>query len=552
MTLLDTLVQANALARMRDGDATLFSDDPAEQATAAASLGFTTLASDAAALIPELTDFAEEVRSAGITDVVLLGMGGSSLAALVISSAIGSTPGYPTLHVLDTTSPESVAATCDSLDPATTLCIVASKSGGTVEPNALYAVFRERAEKALGAENAGRHFVAITDEGSSLDSLAQDSGFRRVFRAKNTVGGRYSALTHFGLVPAAVIGIDLAEFVERALAVERHLAAAPTDQSDAAALATIMAGAQANGLDKLTLVTSPGLASFGLWVEQLVAESLGKAGTGIVPVPELSSAPPIHAYGEDRLIAVVRFASDDILAAWSGPAAMERALFSFELSDPYDVAGQFVVWEWAVPLTGFLLGVNPFGQPDVAAAKEATTSVLAGKLSAPAPTSRIAGADIAYSAALAAPASPPATLASALAPALECLREGDFLGVLAFLPDEDALLDPMRGACAAVANSTGRAVVFELGPRYLHSTGQLYKGGPDSGVYVVVTARDGVDTVVPGRPWTLRQLHRAQAEGDLAVLAERGRRVVRVDLADASAASVGALADALADLALGR
>lgn len=549
MTKLERLLETDALARLRDGDATLFAADADGRQVANDSLGFTTLALDALGHLPALKEFAEQVRSEGTTDVVLLGMGGSSLAPLVISNVMGSAPGYPALHVLDTTCPDTVLELRDRLDPARTLWLVSSKSGGTVEPNALYAVFRTWADEALGRDAAGGRFVAITDPGSSLATLAKTDGFRRTFLSAPRVGGRYSALTLFGLVPAALIGVDLTEFTERALATERHLAATPTQANPAAALASILAGGQANGVDKLTVVTSPALSSFGLWIEQLVAESLGKEGTGVVPVIELAAAPPPHSYGQDRIVAVISLDGDSILHDWSGLAALERALFSFVLENTYDLAAQFVIWEWSIALLGVLLEVNPFGQPDVAAAKAATEAVLSGELTPPASSASLQGCAITYAGALPAPAQTPATLVDALAPAIAALQPEEYLAVLAFLPEDDALVELLEGACATLSIASGHALTLELGPRYLHSTGQLHKGGPDTGVFVMLSAPPERDVEVPGRPWTLGQLYRAQADGDFATLAERGRRVLRVDLPDGSAKSVSGVADALLELA---
>lgn len=550
VTKLQQLRELRALDRLREGDPTLFSDDQAEQKLAAGSLGFTTLAREASAHIPDLVSFAEEIRAEGTTDIVLLGMGGSALAPLVIASVIGPVEGWPRLHVLDTTAPETVLRAVDELDPAKTLWVVASKSGGTIEPNTLYAIFRDRADAALGHSEAGQRFVAITDPGSSLEALAGQTGFRRVFLAKTTVGGRFSAISMFGLLPAALIGVDLETFVERALTTENHVAETPIDANNAAALASIMVGAQEMGVDKLTVVTSPALASFGPWVDQLVAESLGKHGTGVIPIIELAENPDPSGYADDRLLAVVRYAEDATLAEWCSRAAVERALVAFELNDAYDIAAQFVVWEWAVALAGALLGVNPFGQPDVEFAKAATRSVLGGELAAPESQLTVAGVELAYSGALADAAPIGATtLADALSPVLSALRERDFLCVLAFLPTEDPLLEPLREACVAIGTATGRAVSLQLGPRYLHSTGQLYKGGPDEGVFLAVTVCSGTDTEVPGHGWTLRQLNRAQAAGDVAVLADRGRRVALADLPDASPESVALIAGALAELA---
>ena len=303
------------------------------------------------------------------------------------------------------------------------------------------------------------------------------------------------------------------------------------------------------GRDKLTIVASPQLQSFGLWVEQLVAESLGKEGTGVVPVVELSDDFP-QGYGVDRAVIAVRLASDERLAEWVPKIAATMPTRELVLNDGYDIGAQFSLWEHAVALLGPLLGVNPFGQPNVQAAKDATNAVLGGSLSAPGQSRRTAdGATISFAGSLPDPGHAEPTLATALGHALAAIRLGDYLGILAYLPDVDDLLAPLVSATPAVSAATGAAVTLELGPRYLHSTGQLHKGGPNTGVFVVVTTSDSTDTAVPGRPWGLRTLFRAQAEGDVATLAAADRRVLHVDLPDASAETIAAFAHALLDAA---
>ena len=546
MSALKRLIAENAVTRLRQRDATLFASDADGIALAETSLGWTDLATCAAPM-PEFRQRAIAGLGDTTTDIVVLGMGGSSLATLVISEVLaGSSSRF--VHVLDTTAPLSVArATCD-LDPRKTLYLVSSKSGGTIEPLTLYAIFREEADEALGRENAGERFIAITDPGTSLETLALAEQFHAVFHGVPTIGGRFSALSAFGLVPAALLGINTDLLVERARDMERACSL-PAEENPAALLAAFVADQAATGRDKLTVISSAQLASFGLWAEQLVAESLGKEGVGVVPVVELSDDLP-HGYGPDRAIVVVRLESDERLAEWRQRLEELAPVFELTLRDGYDIGAEFVRWEHAVALLGVLFGVNPFGQPNVAAAKEATSAVLEGTLHAvPAQTTTADGIALTFAGALAAPNHEDVSVSTALGHALAALQKGDFLGVLAYLPDDPELLEPLVRAVPQVSAALGVAVTLELGPRYLHSTGQLHKGGPDLGVFVLLTTRDHADIPVPGRTWTLRDLHVAQAEGDLSTLSAAGRRILRIDLPDAGHDTIAAFARALEDAA---
>jgi len=548
MTAFDRLVSLDAAARLSARDTSLFAEDTVTRAEVADNLGWTHLAEDAAGELPRVLSLAEELSGEGLTDVVLLGMGGSSLASLVIGRVLGgAAPGGPRLHVLDTTSPVTVAATLDALDFATAAVLVSSKSGTTIEPLSLYAAFRAAADAALGRQAAGRRFIAVTDPGSFLEKLAAEDGFRAVVSSPPTVGGRYSALTVFGLTPAALLGLGL----ERMLAPARRMEAAchgPAPANPAVELAAFAVDAQTQGRDKLTVVASPQIASFGLWVEQLVAESLGKEGTGIVPVVELGADKPL-GYGTDRALVVVRLARDDRLEGWAAEWNGHFPVLELVLDDEWDLGAEFVRWVHAVALMGPLLGVNPFGQPNVAAAKAATAAVLDGSKSAPEPQTASGDVALTFAGSLASPDHAEPTLGTAIGHAVATLRSDDYLCLLAYLPDDDSLLEPVTSVVPPASAELGVPVTFELGPRYLHSTGQLHKGGPNSGVFVLVSTADDADVEVPGRPWGMRALHRAQAEGDLVTLAENGRRVLRIDLPDTSAESVELLARGIADAA---
>jgi glucose-6-phosphate isomerase len=546
MGALARLIAQDAINRLREHDATLFASDAEGIALAETSLGWTDLA-ECAKSMPDIRRRAIGDLGDSVTDIVLLGMGGSSLATLVISEVLADAT-HRRIHVLDTTAPLTVAkATCD-LDPKTTFYIVASKSGGTIEPMTLYAIFRDVADEELGRDDAGGRFIAVTDPGTSLETLGAAEHFHAVFHGVATIGGRFSALSAFGLVPAALLGIDTDLLVERARNMERACSL-PAEENPAALLAAFVADQAAAGRNKLTVVSSPQLTSFGLWAEQLVAESLGKEGKGVVPVVELADDMP-QGYGPDRAIVVVRLKDDERLAEWVPLLERVAPVLELTLHDGYDIGAEFVRWEYAVALLGVLFGVNPFGQPNVAAAKEATSAVLDGVLHAPAEQATTNdGVALTFAGGLASPGHADVSVAAALGHALAALRAGDFLGVLAYLPDDPELLAPLMRSVPKVSAALGAAVTLELGPRYLHSTGQFHKGGPDIGVYVLVTTRDHADIQVPGREWTLRDLHLAQAEGDLSTLAAAGRRILRVDLPDAGRDTIARFVRALEDAA---
>jgi glucose-6-phosphate isomerase len=547
VSALDRLIEADAVRRLWAKDGSLFSSEPKVADEVAALLGWVGLAASAESAAPSLAAAARSTRASGITDIVLLGMGGSSLAPLVLSQVLGGVEDTPRLHVLDTTSPYVVLRTIERLWPSSTLVIVSSKSGGTIEPNSLYAIFRQWAEELLGDE-AGSHFIAITDPGSSLDSLARAEGFAAVFPGLPDVGGRFSALSAFGIVPASLVGIDIARLASGALEMEAACRA-DAGANPAAVLAAWMADALASGRDKLTLLASEPLAPFGLWVEQLVAESTGKDGAGIVPVLERAPGDP-RAWGGDRMLFVMRTPFDDDLASVAARAPEGTPILEVIVEDPYAIGAEFVRWEFATALTGHLMGVNPFDQPSVAEAKAATSAILDGSLTAPEPTVRLG--DIAITTSLpSASVVGAGTLAAAFDALLAGADTGSYLAVLAYLPEDREIAGPLSDAVAALAAERHMACTLEFGPRYLHSTGQLHKAGPPTGRFVVVTARDEVAVSVPGKPYTLGALIRAQAEGDYVTLAKHGLPVVRVDLPQPAHGPVRLLAETLRGAGIG-
>jgi transaldolase / glucose-6-phosphate isomerase len=522
-------------------DPTLWSREPVPEL--ADRMGWLPLPETAPAGIGGLESFAAALRAEGIAHAVVLGMGGSSLAPEVFAETFGRRPGWPELAVLDSTHPDAVAALADRLDPLASLFLVSSKSGGTIEPLSFFYTFWERVKGALatksGGGDPGRHFAAITDPGTGLERLARERGFRAVFPAPPDVGGRYSALTPFGLVPAALAGVDLTALLSRA----RQAAAACGPQVPAADDPGLQLGAALGelaraGRDKLTLWTSPALAAFPLWLEQLVAESTGKSGTGIVPVAG-EPIGSVESYGDDRFFVALRLEGDtageegslgaylDALAGRGHPVAR------LTLADPLDLGGEMFRWEVAVAAAGAVLGIHPFNQPDVELAKVlAREAMKAGA----------AGAD-AGAGTRGVSVSDRAALREALAPLLSG-TEG-YVGIQAYLapgPDLSAALRALQGE---LRDRTRLATTCGYGPRFLHSTGQLHKGGPAGGRFLQLVDHPRADLAVPETDYTFGRLIRAQVTGDRKALEQRGRQVVTVDLGSDPAAGLAALREAV-------
>ncbi|HEX9094313.1 MAG TPA: hypothetical protein VF902_10060, partial [Coriobacteriia bacterium] len=530
-----------ALERLWSRDPSLFSDDPEVRKKVANRLGWVGLASSATAAATALHAAAGAARGAGVTDVVLLGMGGSSLAPLVLSKVALIPEGYPRLHVLDTTSTWIVHRVVGALQPDETLVLVSSKSGSTIEPLSLYAWMRDWADGALG-DAAGGHFVAITDPGSQLADLAAKERFAAVFHAPADVGGRYSALTPFGLVPASLIGLDVARLAARGSSMEKACRT-PGRDNPAIALASFLGDALAAGRDKLTFITSERYAPFGLWVEQLVAESTGKHGKGVLPVLEPSPGDP-ESYGGDRMVFVMRQPNDEDLARL--PARLPGGTPHFEtvIYEPYDLGAEFVRWELAIALLGHLMGIDPFDEPNVAEAKKATSDILSGAVPTTRPQLLLGETRITTNLDLK-PAAGAATLATALDALLDGAGTGDYLAVLAYLPDDAETTGPLTDALADVSRHRRMACTLEMGPRYLHSTGQFHKGGPPKGRFLIITAGERSGPKVPGQSYSLGQLVRAQAEGDYQTLVAHGLPVVRIDLPEPAHAPVRMIAETL-------
>ena len=484
--------------------------------------------------LPALQAFQDHVRAGRYTHAVLLGMGGSSLGPEVLAQTFGSAPGFPELKILDSTDPQQIATLTAQLDLHHTLVLVSSKSGSTLEPNIFKDYFWDQMTKVHGAD-AKKHFVAITDPGSKLQGVAEHDGFATIFAGDPTIGGRYSVLSNFGLVPAAAIGLDLAAFLRStALMVRSCAAGTPPSANPGVQLGVLLGVAAKHGRDKLTILASPGLADAGAWLEQLIAESTGKQGHGIIPVDREALGTP-DVYGTDRVFAVLRLASDpapDMTAlSTSHPVA------TMTLADTEQLGQLFFAWEFAAAVAGSVIGINPFDQPDVEASKIETrklTDAVAATGTLPPETPFLTEDGISLFAADTT-GLPHGGLDAVIKAHLARAGAGDYVALLAYIernPAHIATLDTLRNA---IRDHQHVATCVGFGPRFLHSTGQAYKGGPASGVFLQITTSDPADLPVPGAKYTFGTVKAAQARGDFAVLAERGRRALRVHLSSPDA-----------------
>jgi transaldolase / glucose-6-phosphate isomerase len=515
-------------------DPSAWSSDPDVQKSIANRLGWLDSPALMADSLPRLQTFAGAVNRDGFTDVVLLGMGGSSLAPEVLRAVLGGATGWPRLHMLDSTDPAAVRAI--ATPPERTLLLISSKSGTTIEPNVLAAHFRHRLEEARVPSWAS-HFVAITDPGTELERRARAEGFRDVFTNPADIGGRYSALSFFGLVPAALMGLNITALVGWAIAMltasEPGFGEVPANPAVSLGL-TIGAAARA-GRDKLTLILPHALEPFGLWIEQLIAESTGKQGTGVVPIAGESLA-PAGTYGADRLFVRLRihgsFAEEMRDTDIRDLRAANVPIAEIELPEPSALGAEFVRWEIATAIAGALLGINPFDEPNVQQAKDATRVLLhqykdKGRLPVQAPDRTLANGT-----SLTASTSARKYLdAHAPEALLTLLRAGDYFALLAYLGPDRELYDELQLFREAVRDRTHAATMFAYGPRYLHSTGQLHKGGPNTGVFLIVTAAPRQDLAIPGESFSFGTLELAQALGDFASLDQTSRRAVHIHLA---------------------
>lgn len=491
---LERMRAERVIERLWAQDHNLWKPDPTEITN---RLGWLRAVQVMAPELPRLRDFARTVAAEGYERVVLLGMGGSSLAPEVLYATFGRASGGLSLTVLDATDPAQVAAIEAAAPLDRTLFIVASKSGGTLETLSHFAYFWARAPR-------GAQFVAITDPGSALEAIGREHGFREVFLNPSDIGGRYSALTYFGLVPAALIGVDLEALLASARAMTEACSNPDPASNPGAWLGAVLGEGALVGRDQLTLVLPPALATLGTWLEQLIAESTGKEGTGVLPIEGEPLGPP-EVYADRRLFVALGSAGKN--PALQALAAAGHPVVRLPIEGAFALGGEFFRWEFATAIAGHVLGVHPFDQPNVQSAKDATAAILQRGIEAA-----------------------PASATSSARALLDGTQPGDYLAILAYLPhtpEVDARLQRVR---VALRDRLRVATTIGYGPRYLHSTGQLHKGGPANGAFIEVVGDDPADLEIPGQPFTFGVLKRAQARGDLESLASNGRRVARTTL----------------------
>jgi transaldolase/glucose-6-phosphate isomerase len=499
------------------------------------------LNSPAEADIADYEDYAQKVRGQDFTDAVVLGMGGSSLGPEVLAQTFARRPGFPKLHVLDSTDPAQVRTMETSVNLAKTVFIVSSKSGGTTEPNAMKDYFFARVSETIGAEKAGHRFIAVTDPGSSLEKVATRQGFARIFHGEPSIGGRYSVLSPFGLVPAATAGIDLRTLLKHTLAMVRSCGPdVPPHENPGVQLGLAMGLAGLEGRDKVTILSSPKVADFGAWAEQLIAESTGKEGKGLIPIDGEPLA-DAAIYGRDRFFIDIRTEGEDDAAHDERLVALEQAghpVVRIVMKSIDHIGQEFYRFEMATAVAGAVLGINPFNQPDVEDAKIKTRELTAafeksGALPAEKPVMSLAQADLFTDEANALAlrkAGADGDLGSWLKAHLARSGAGDYVALLAYIERDLPHIDALQRMRLEVRAKRHVATCAEFGPRFLHSTGQAYKGGPDSGVFLQITAEDARDLPVPGQKASFGVIKAAQARGDFDVLTERGRRALRVHL----------------------
>lgn len=527
---------SDLIKRLWKKDTTLWSKKAKEQAAIAQCLGWLNQSSFMDKNQNRLTDFARALKKQHFTQIVLLGMGGSSLCPYLFSTIFGSAPDFPHMLVLDSTDPEYIQDIQAHTNPAQTLFIVASKSGSTIESNCLFQYFYTLVSQLK--DNPGENFIAITDSGSSLVKSAQEHGFRDIFINPSDIGGRYSALSFFGLVPAAAIGMSISALKDSLAIIEaKCLSEKEIVNNPALDLAIYMAQMVDENKDKLTFLTDTHLTTFGLWLEQMVAESTGKKGTGIIPiVGELLGH--VNEYGSDRCFVSIGLQDHEEKARLELTRQLKEQGFpvkEFTIGNPYDLAGEFLRWEAATALCGHLLDINPFDEPNVTESKKNTQQILSHFTTYGEMPQKINGSKNGwswqYSPKLAKKL--PKKQLNDLAAGLKCLfsniDKNGYFGLLAYLPHQSETEETAKQIRAAVRHKLGCATVFGFGPRYLHSSGQEHKGGPDNGAFIIITRNENESLDIPGETFNFAQLQFAQALGDFQSLADKGRQVIHLN-----------------------
>ena len=548
---LDELAQARFQERLWAKDASLWKTDAANQAVIRNALGWLTVPDAMAAGLGSTRSAISEIQKGGFERAVVLGMGGSSLACEVFRTFFPAQSGFAALTILDSTNPDTIRAVEKSLDFKRTLFIVSSKSGSTIEPNCLLSYFYDKAAKAGG--KPGERFIAITDPGTSMEKLARTLAFRKIFKNPADIGGRFSALSLFGLVPAGLMGVDLQALLQRT---RDFIAREKAGMGAATALGAFMGGHARAGRDKMTLALGPEIGALDLWIEQLVAESTGKEGKGILPVVEPLG--PVDSYGKDRTFVQINFAGKYDPASDRRLAELESAghpVHRLELKDAYDLGAHLFLWEAATAAAGFLLKLNPFDQPNVQQAKDRTKELLLdlekGALPAQAQDFQAGGlaahADEGLLKELKASRSDHLSLKDVLGAHLGRIGPGDYCVILGYLdasPENAAALAAIRDRIRLL---TAAPVMVSIGPRYLHSTGQLYKGGQPGGVFLQLSL-PAAKLPIPGERYDFSTLHSAQARGDFTAMISARRRILRLDPGPAVAQPLKAVLNAVKEL----
>jgi transaldolase/glucose-6-phosphate isomerase len=534
--------------RLWAGDASLWtSSDEAKW------LGWLGIADAERTRIDALSRLSEDIRKQNFGHIVLLGMGGSSLGPEVFAQTFGHQDGRPKLLVLDSTDPAQIRTIESQIDPARTLFLVSSKSGSTLEPNILKQYFFECAKRAVGSKQAGSRFIAITDPGSQMQKIAERDQFRHIAYGLPSIGGRYSVLSDFGLVPAAAMGLDVSRLLSETQKMVRACASdVPPADNPGVVLGTVLGVLGKSGRDKVTVVASPGIADFGAWLEQLLAESTGKHGKGLIPVDAEPLGTP-QVYGQDRLFVYLRLAGEADARQDEAVAEIERAghpVVHIAVTDCYHIGQEFFRWEFATAVAGSLLGINPFDQPDVEASKDKTRELtsayeLSGQLPTEAALFEEDGLTLFADEKNRKAIENATTLVECLAAHFGRIKEGDYCALLAYVERNARHRDALQDIRVLIRDRKRVATCLGFGPRFLHSTGQAYKGGPNTGVFLQITCDDPADVQVPDQKYTFGVVKAAQARGDLDVLAERDRRVLRIHLGGHVVAGLAALKDAV-------
>ncbi len=534
---LQEVQKDNLVRRIWAKDPSVWHQDSGHQKIIQNALGWLTISQEQLVNIPHLQEVAKDIKEAGFQHVLLLGMGGSSLCPEVLRMTYGVLHGYPELHVLDSTVPSQVKAFEQRVDLSKTICIVASKSGSTTEPLVFQKYFYDRMKQLVG-EKAGSHFIAITDPGSLLEGVAKQLTFRHILPGVPEIGGRYSALSNFGIVPAALMGINIGEFLQQAERMRHSCeASVPAQDNPGVILGTALGTMAKAGRDKLTFVTSPAIWDLGAWLEQLVAESTGKEGTGIVPIDDESLTSP-EAYGQDRIFAYVRYSKEPCSDQDAKISALEKAghpVIRVDLPDLMNLGAEFFLWEMATAVAGSILGINAFDQPNVQESKDYTKAYLdefkkVGKLSEAQPVLTDQGVHVYADDANHKALNGASTFDDVIASHLSRVEAGDYVAINAYVEHTDEVQEVFQRMRTKIRDAKQVATTLGYGPRFLHSTGQLHKGGPNSGVFIQVTCDDAEDLNIPDEPYTFGTLKAAQALGDLKSLTAKGRRVIRVHI----------------------